>query len=172
MAWNSSCSRLPVHSRHLFYASLESTMIILRYFICYKALSYTCCEWQRSESRWPFARPRLIFTLRPPFIRWRIACDFWCQALPLFSFIHWKSWVWPGDEARKMYTSDITKVVLLTRMCTCICNVMHAWRNPWIYTPASLVPRPHPAFSMYAREKREGLVSEVAWPTSRPHNAM
>ena len=63
LVWNWSCSRLPVHSRHLFYAYLESEMIILQHFIHYKALPFTCCKQQCSVSDWLFASLRLIFTL-------------------------------------------------------------------------------------------------------------
>ena len=55
-----------LHSRHLCYASLESKMIILRHITCYKALSYTHCEQQCSESCWPFAHLRLILILWLP----------------------------------------------------------------------------------------------------------
>ena len=80
-------------------------MIVLQHFIHYKALSYICCEWQCSESCWPFARPRLIFTLWPPFVRWRIVRD---TRPSRFSCAYdEKSWVWAGDEAILVYNEAI-----------------------------------------------------------------
>ena len=84
--WNLSYSRLSVHPG-ISFLPLWSLQCL--YFDTYKALPYTSCERQCSErqSRWPFARPCSIFSLRPPFIL-------------MTQVTRLKSWEWPGDKAR------------------------------------------------------------------------